>query len=410
MRIKSLLLIVLVIPLSSVNLQSQNDEGFIYGTVTTVDDETYTGLIRWGDEEIFWFDFFNSGKKGNEFIPYLSRKEKNMLEDRHSSWSNDWSFFEIEVSGQDFNHVFVCMFGDIKQINITGHDEVLLTFKNGEHYELEGGSNDIGATVNVLDKELGEIGVEWKRIEKIEFTDTPEKLSMKPGDPILGRIYTEHGDEFAGYIQWDNDERLDTDELDGENEDGDFSIAFSKIKSIQKHGSGSDVFLNSGRELFLKGTNDVNSENRGIIINIPDFGRVEVEWEDFKKAVFLHDHESSGPAYSDFGLPKRLAGTVYLKDESSYSGLINYDLDEKWDCELLSGDLDHIEFIIPFRYIRKIDPKNYNFSKIVLADGRKILLGDSHDVTYDNYGVMIVEDKDEHQFFFFEDIEEIAFK
>ena len=31
----------------------------IYGTVTTDEDREYTGQIRWGDEEAFWFDFFN---------------------------------------------------------------------------------------------------------------------------------------------------------------------------------------------------------------------------------------------------------------------------------------------------------------------------------------------------------------
>lgn len=408
MRVKKLLLIASIICASTLNLYSQNDEGFIYGTVTTVDDETYTGLIRWGDEEICWFDFFNSDKDGNEFFRDLTRKERNKLEDKHSHWGDNWGIFDIEVSDNEFNHVFVCMFGDILKINITGRNDVLLTFKNGEHYELEGGSNDVGATVNVWDEELGEISIDWKRIEEVEFTDTPEKIEFKPGRPIFGRIYTEQGDEFAGYIQWDNDERLDTDELDGENEDGDFEIEFSKIKSIEKSGRGSDVVLNSGRELYLKGTNDVNSENRGIIINIVGFGRVEVEWDEFEKAVFLHDHEGSGPAYSDFGMPKRLSGTVYLKDETSVSGIINYDLDEKWDFEILSGELDDMEFFIPFRYIKKIDPKNYNFSKIVLRDGRKLLLGDAQDVTYENHGVMVVKNEDDYDLLFFEDIDEIS--
>ena len=41
---------------------SQSDKAFIYGTVSTIDGEKYKGQIRWGDEETFWEDEFNSTK------------------------------------------------------------------------------------------------------------------------------------------------------------------------------------------------------------------------------------------------------------------------------------------------------------------------------------------------------------
>jgi len=47
--------------------------GHLYGTVTTTSDHEYTGLLRWGTEEAFWDDLFNSAKGD---LPYLEEYEK----------------------------------------------------------------------------------------------------------------------------------------------------------------------------------------------------------------------------------------------------------------------------------------------------------------------------------------------
>jgi len=39
-----------------------NNSGYIYGTIITESDEEYTGFIRWGNEEMYWHDIFNSVK------------------------------------------------------------------------------------------------------------------------------------------------------------------------------------------------------------------------------------------------------------------------------------------------------------------------------------------------------------
>ncbi len=126
----------------------------------------------------------------------------------------------------------------------------------------------------------GEIKLKWDRIDEIRFMSTPASIKKTFGAPIYGTVYTEKGDEFRGYIQWDHDERLSVDELDGDNRDGEMSIAFSKIKSIEKEGNGSLVILEGGREFKLRGSNDVNNENRGIIVNVSEFGRVDIPWDE----------------------------------------------------------------------------------------------------------------------------------
>ncbi len=57
------------------------DEGFIYGKITTIDDNTYQGQIRWGDEEAYWTDMFNAGKRYNDNIQYLSRRDSEYLDE-----------------------------------------------------------------------------------------------------------------------------------------------------------------------------------------------------------------------------------------------------------------------------------------------------------------------------------------
>lgn len=393
-------------------IKAQSDEGMIYGKVTTIDNNTYQGAIRWGKEEVFWFDYFNSTKLSNENLKYLSRGDKDIL-DRGSNRGRSGSFwfFNVDVYNynNDYNHTFVCQFGEIKSIEILRRERVRLVLKNDNIVNLEGGSNDIGAKVNIYDEELGKIALNWSRVEKVEFFTTPEKLEYSFGKPIYGTVISTEG-EFTGYIQWDNDERLTTGRLDGDNRDGDYSIEFGKIRSIEKTGRGCDVTLKSGREIYLTGSNDVNSGNRGVIVNVPDFGRMEIEWDEFDKVVFDDDVKYFGVAYDEFPEPLPLAGTVTTIDDESISGMIVFDLDEAFDYEILQGEYNGIEFSIPFRNIKKIIPKNYNYSKVELRNGQKLLLGDSHDVTDRNQGALIFIDNENQVYVPWENIEEINFR
>lgn len=247
---------------------AQDHSGFIYGTITTVDDDVYTGQIRWDDEEVYWFDFFNSEKKGNEYLRYLSRKDMEHLESRNDSWEGLFDLFRIESHNEDFNHIFECMFGNIKTMDFTGRRSVRLTFKN----------------------------------------------------------------------------------------------------------------------------------NR------------DIEWDEFEKLELKPEHQSAGPSYHNFGVPYRLEGTVELTNGTSLNGYIVYDLDETWDFEILQGEDDDMEFSIPFGYIKEIIPKNYNFCRIVMRDGKQLTLGESHDVTDDNYGILIAVNKEGYEYIPFEEVNKVIFK
>ncbi|HCX24105.1 MAG: hypothetical protein CMB80_31550 [Flammeovirgaceae bacterium] len=388
------------------------DEGFMYGKVTTIDGKSYEGALRWNKEEAYWTDMFNASKDENENLDYLSRDEIDELEERrrgvferHNGWVNvSWTWDYDD----DFVHQFACQFGEIKSIRPTRRQGAEVTMQNGVVYDLDGqGYNDINTDIKVVDAELGIIEIDWDRIELIEFKATPSKLKEKFGSPLYGIVETSEG-EFKGYIQWDHDERVSEDKLDGDTEDGDVSISFSNIKSIERYGSSrSIVILKSGRELELRGSNDVNDENRGIIVAIEGLGRIDVPWDEFDKVTFM-DAPGSGPAYKTFADQTRIVGMVELRNGDQFTGELIYDLDEAYQYEVLQGMLDDVEMIIPFKYIREIAPKNYDNCSVTLTNGEKYLLGDSQDVSDKNQGVL-VKKGGEIRYFSFEDIEKITF-
>jgi hypothetical protein len=369
------------------------DAGFIYGKVTTEDGDTYEGPIRWGKEEVYWTDMFNASKEENKNIDYLSSRELDELEDRNNYSSNSLINKFINISWDDndnrFIHEFACEFGNIKSMRLRSGSRVELKLKNGEYIDINGsGYNDIGAKINVLDSELGSIQLSWSNIDKIEFLPTPNRLNKKFGEPLYGTVESDLG-QFTGYIQWDHDERVGTDVLDGDTNDDDVSIPFDKIESIERDGySRSIVVLKSGRKLTLRGSNDVDEDNKGIIVTTPGFGRVDLSWGDFDKVTFK-EAPGSGPTYDSFTTPQKIKGTVKVDNGDSHEGEIIYDLDEEYTFEVLNGEDDDSKYIIPFKNITSIERRGSDRALVTLKGGNTIMLEDAQDVSEKNQGILI---------------------
>ncbi len=407
MKLLSKSVILAIFALTTFTLHGQ-DDGFIYGTLTTIDGDTYTGQIRWGKEEAYWTDIFNGTKEDNDNYRHLSRDERDDLR-RDRGRRNGWRWSGIRVnwnSDYETTHEFQARFGDISKIEMRRRSEVELTLRNGEQFYIEDGSNDFGADITIMDDEMGKMKFRWSRVEMVEFKDAPKNLSSKLGEPLYGTVEY-YGGELTGVIQWDHDERLSTDKLDGDTRDGDMAIEFGKLRSIERDRSGSNVVTKSGRELYLRGSNDVNSENRGIIVTT-DFGRVDIPWREFKKVTFA-DKPSSIRNYSSFSGLKKLSGTVKTSDGETLSGDIIFDLDEEYNFEMLQGKDDDVEYIIPMESIKTIIPKNYDNSRVILKNGTELMLGEARDVSEDNDGVLVFTSNGDPTYVRWEDVKEITF-
>ena len=150
------------------------------------------------------------------------------------------------------------------------------------------------------------------------------------------------------------------------------------------------VVLKSGRELELRGSNDVDEDNRGIIVTIEGMGRIDVPWRDFESVTFDDNAPDAGPAYSSFSKNKKLSGSVQTSS-GTLKGDIIFDLDESWDYEVLDGRDDDMEYVIPFENISSITPKSYRSSEVTLIDGSALRLERSQDVSERNTGLLVFE-------------------
>jgi hypothetical protein len=418
-RMKSTIYTLLVIAMLLPEATQAQDEYFIYGKVHTEDGEIYEGPIRWGKEEVYWTDIFNASKERNVNLKMLSDRELEDLRERHYdrewfTWDNrvtHWFSGRSEDRDEKFLHQFAVQFGDIKMIKPVSSEWVEIELQNGEKFELEGeGYNDVGLDIKVTDKEIGEMNLHWNRIEKIEFMNTPGKLQQKFGQPLYGTVEA-YGATFTGFIQWDHDERLTTDKLDGDSDDGKMSIEFGKIKSIERRGGRSEVVLYSGRNFIMDGSNDVSSGHRGIIVMNKEFAAVDIPFDEFDKVTFEEKVPNALFGYNDYKTQKLLTGTVTTHDGKTFSGDLVYDLDETYDFELLQGKEGDFEYTIPFRSIKKITPKGSHRCEIELKNGKKIMLDDAQDVDDRNNGMIVRNaSKSDSKYIPWDDVASIDFK
>ena len=405
-----LFFISLILCLLSFKGTAQNhNSAYIYGTITTDSDEQYTGFMRWGKEEMYWFDIFNAEKDEQYKAPTKSDNSKGLLD---IDWSLEGIWKDKYCHSCNVNHVFACMFGEIAQLRILRGDRAELTFKNGSTIIVDdSNTNDMGTSIQMIDYELGKIKFDWDDISLVNFFAAPALAEPPYGSALYGTVKTERRKKFTGYIQWDMDERSGEDILDGDTKYGDQKIPFEKISTIEKihNGDAVNVTFESGRSLNLDGSNDCDDGNRGIGIYNPEIGTIEVEWEMFDNIQF-QPAPMIDISYNDFGDANNLDVEIYTFDEESYKGTIAFDMDELWDFELLDGDDDEIKLKIPFRNIANITPKNRNYSMITLLNGEQLLLGDRQDVNDRNEGVIFLNGKHADLKIQWDDIDQIIFK
>lgn len=361
----------------------------IYGRIVTVDGDEFEGLIRWDKNEASWVDLLD----GNKELPERDRDDERTRERETrieifgisiGKTIESWDWPSSAQSGIRFGHI----------ARLEPIDDGRATFylKSGEQIELSGNSTDIGSGLRELvieDVDEGEVQLVWRDIEEIIFEKTDTGVESNYGERLYGTLTTRRGDTFTGYVAWDVDEVLGRDILDGDEGNRSRKIRFDKIKAIERYSSsGATVHLVGGEELVLRGSNDVDDDNRGIIIADPAFGQVVVDWDEFDRVDFASPPEDAG--YDSFDGGRPLHGSVFTRDGDRYKGRIRWDDDEEYTWEILDGDYRDISFDIEFSAIRQIERRTSRSAIVVLRDGREFRLRDSNDVDSGNKGVYIL--------------------
>lgn len=374
---------------------AEDQQGFLYGRVTTtVAGATYEGRLRFGgNQEAFWDDYFNGAKKEN---PWLAQVPPELLPKEDTSIQ----IFGLEIVDRetpvDLTRPFMARFGEMARIEAIG-DEVRVTLKSGTVVDLDRfDASDFDDGVSVWNGERGVVNFDSLRIRSIELLPTPGLR----GTPyrLHGTVRTRHGD-FTGFIGWNRENYVGSDELDGSTAEGELSLRLDAIRSIARHsGDSSLVTLLDGREIAISGSAEAGDGNRGVYVADRRYGRVLIAWDAFERVDFsVLSPGGSGPAYGDFPPGSPLAGTVTTRDGRRFAGRLVYDLDESETTETLDAALEGVDYTIPFGLIAAIARSGRGEGgalrdEVLLHSGEALPLRRTGDLGDANAGMLIFID------------------
>jgi len=396
--VKYVFVFILIVISSHALAVERSNQGYIHATVTFEEGETRTGYLRWEKEEATWDDLFHCGYRENPWIEFLDlealKKEKrDQFYATHGLIKRlAYALNEDEESGPGWR-MFLIRFGDIQNFEINpGEDDYAITTDGGRH-RIGGYANDNGSDLWLYENGEDPLEIDWNDLVSIVFSAAPEDHAPF-AQRLFGTVETTVGN-FTGPIMWDKSECLNIDFLDGENDDGDLALAMGDIRSIRKVDSKSvTIKEKSGLQYNMRGSNDVDSGNRGIWIKTEDRGWIDIPWKRFIEVTFS-DETASGSARSDFNNHERMHGTVYLTDGNSLSGRLIYDLDEGFAWDIFNGDEKDISYDIPFNLITEIKQLTSETCQVTLTSGLKLELSNNQDTGVDHGGIMVFPDSND---------------
>ena len=310
---------------------------------------------------------------------------------------------------------YMARFGDITRIEMLGRN-VRVTLKSGTVFDADWySSNDLDDGVRVWDSKRGVQDLGARRIRAIDFLpaatagDIPQRLH--------GTVRTGQGD-FTGFIQWNRNKGIGTDELSGRAAEGKLSLRFDTLRSIARKSSDSSlVTLLDGREIVLSGSRETGQDNLGIYVDDQRYGRVLISWGTFERLDFSDFSRSdSGPVYGDFPPGHPLTGSVTTRDGRQLAGRLVYDLDESETTETLDAPSQGVTYTIPFGLIASImlpdrEERGTQRAKVTLVNGEELQLECRGDLGEANGGMLIfVEGNQRPDYVLWTDIERINFQ
>jgi hypothetical protein len=404
---------------SSTVWTEEGNQGFLYGRVTTDDGAAYLGRLRFGrDEEAFWGDYFNGSKADNPWAVHAPARQLPEVRRPMTIFGFEIPLGERQI---DLARPFMARFGDIARIEARGR-HVRVTLKSGTVFDLNRmAASDFDDGVRVWDDSRGVVDlVSWAggippaprvRIRAIELLPTA-RLGAAPAR-LHGTVRTRQGD-FAGFVQWDRQDGVDLDELDGRTGDGALSLRFDSIRSIaRRSGDSSLVTLVDGREIALSDTREAGRGNRGIYVDDPRYGRVLVSWDAFERIDFSAG--GTGAAYNDFAPGRPLTGSVTTSGGRRLTGRLVYDLDESETTETLDAPSQGVDYTIPFGLVASITPvgrdeRGARRARVTLHDGEELQLDPAGDLGAENAGMLIfIDGRDRPEYVQWSDIEQLDF-
>jgi hypothetical protein len=225
----------------------------LYGTLTTRKGDTFTGWVCWDADEVLTDDVLDGEQRSRDReIP----------------------------------------FGKIRSIERRSSSSARVTLKNGDEMTLKGTNdvNDSNRGISVFVEDFGVVKVDWDEFERIDFEEpsAPVEYGRFDGGRLLrGTVYTDSGESFTGNIRWDDDEEYTWEIIDTQSRGVEMDIELGNINVIRRKGCCSAIItLWDGHEFKVKGSNDVDEENKGIFVILDSGEEIEIDWDDFDYVEF----------------------------------------------------------------------------------------------------------------------------
>ena len=232
----------------------------LYGAVEDVEGRRFTGYVSWDLDEILESDVLNGD----------------------------------EMDGGDEHEIRFARITSIERID----GGARVTLRDGDVLELDG-SNDVDRGhrgVQISDPDLGMVEVEWREFRVLVLHETEAVVGYETfdgGQPLLGTVTTQSGEEIEGAIRWDADEAASWEFLNGRADDVVFTIELAYVSRIERgEAFGATVTLLDGRSFELEESNDVDWGNRGILIAGEGARRTDasgwrvIPWDEFREVRF----------------------------------------------------------------------------------------------------------------------------
>lgn len=377
--------------------------GCLYGRITAKDGTTYEGRLRFaGSQEAFWDDLFNGVKIDNPWAVHVPAE-------RLKGERRPIEFLGIEIGERrhplELSRPFQVRFGDLARLESDGR-EVRATVKSGTVValdRLEAGDFDDG--IRVWDGRRGIVDLEPLAIRAVDFLPTPP-LAEAP-TRLRGTVRTRQG-ELSGFVAWDRDDSLGTDELAGRTAEGRVALRLDTIRSIARTSRHNlDVTLRDGRTIAFVGRRGDGPGRRGIAVDDPRLGRAVVSWSAFERVDFADPRTgpgsadlASGRAYDDFPIGHPLAGRLTTRAGRSLSGRLVFDLDESETTDTLDAPSHGVDYSIPFGLVAAIEPAakdgtGTRMARVSLHDGTVLELEPAGDLGERNGGLLVFVDGSE---------------
>jgi hypothetical protein len=165
-------------------------------------------------------------------------------------------------------------------------------------------------------------------------------------------------------------------------------IQFGYLRSLERRSRNRAILeLKDGESITFYGSGtDIGSGVREILIDDPNEGEVELDWDDVDMIEFAEcdPDQITRPE-------TRLYGEVETRRGDKFKGFICWDMDEVFYSDILDGEERHRNRKIPFGKIKAIERRSSSSARVYLRNGDEMKLSGTNDVNSGNRGIVILD-------------------